>query len=77
MPLMCAHMGTHWRDRILFDNLDIALQDLIALEEGTRGEPKWYPYHQAADQLFQLMETLQTQIKNAERNAYYKAKKGA
>jgi len=67
-------MGTSWRDAILFDNLDTALQDLIALEAATVGEPRNYPYKQAADDLFRLMDTLNTQLRNAAKNAYYAKK---
>ncbi len=68
-------MGTSWRDAILFDNLDTALQDLIALEEATIGEPRHYPYKQAADDLFRLMDTLHTQLTHAAKNAYYTKKR--
>ncbi len=68
-------MGTCWRDAILFGNLDAALKDLIALEEATVGEPRNYPYKQAADDLFRLMDTLHTQLTNAAKNAYYTKKR--
>lgn len=60
-----------WRDSILFDNLNVALTDLLALEETTVGEPANYPYHNAALELFILMTKLQEQLVNAQRNPYY------
>jgi hypothetical protein len=68
---------TDWRDCILFDDLNAALLDLMALEESCIGEPKWHPYKQAADSLWTLMDTLKTQSENAGKNAYYTQAKGA
>ena len=68
--------GTDWRDRILFDDLNAALLDLLALEESCIGEPKWHPYKQAADALWLLMDNLKTQSENAGKNAYYSVRKG-
>jgi hypothetical protein len=66
-----------WRDSILFDNLDIALRDLLALEATTVGEPANYPYHNGAIALFTLMDTLHSQLINAQRNPYYSVRQEA
>jgi hypothetical protein len=68
--------GNYWRDAILFDDLDAALKDLLALEETTVGEPRWYPYHNALNALFEVMDTLHEQLRAASKNAYYKAREG-
>ena len=69
--------STDWRDRVLFDDLNAALLDLMALEESCVGEPKWHPYRQAADDLWGLMDTLKKQSEKASKNAYYAQSKGA
>ena len=76
MVLTVRGQRTDWRDRILFDDLNAALLDLMALEESCVGDPKWYPYKQAADDLFKLMDTLKTQSENAGKNAFYTQEKG-
>lgn len=62
---------SYWSDRLLFDSLRIALDDLTALEKRFYGTPRWYPYSQAADRLYELGDTLRSQLKADDRNAYW------
>jgi hypothetical protein len=61
-----------FRDRVLGDSLDAALQDLLALEEASRGEPKHFAYETALDALLLLRSDLDNQLAVAARNSYYR-----
>ena len=76
MPALVRTESTYWQDQILFDEMDMALQSLLALEEQSRGTPKWYCYKQALQAQFEVMETLHTQLENAAKNAWYRRSKG-
>ena len=64
------------RDRILNDNLWIALGDLLNLEETSRGEPRHYAYEHALLSLNDLITALRDELRQAARNPYYQQKKG-
>ncbi len=65
------------RDRVLADSLDIALRDLLALEEASRGEPKQFAYETALDALLVLRSDLSNQLRVAAGNPYYRQGKHA
>jgi hypothetical protein len=65
---------TYWRRQLVFDDLWDAYGSLNALEMTTVGEPKHYPFHNAADKLFMLIVELQEQLDAAGRNSYYQSK---
>ena len=66
--------GTYWSERILLDDLASAYADLVTLEVATVGQPKHFPFHNAADKLFALEVELREQLETAGRNSYYQQK---
>jgi hypothetical protein len=60
------------RDEVLGDSLAIALDDLLALEEASRGEPKHWAYETACLALDDLRTNLRDHLIEASRNAFYK-----
>lgn len=52
-------------------DLRIALNDLEELEQRFRGTPRYYPYCQAADALYALVDLLRAQLKADDRNPYW------
>jgi hypothetical protein len=65
---------TYWRERLILDDLASAYAGLVALEIATVGEPKHFPFHNAADKLFVLEVELREQVEAASRNSYYQQK---
>jgi hypothetical protein len=55
-------------------NLRIALNDLTELELRFRGTPRYYPYSQAADALYALVDLLRAQLKADDRNPYWRGR---
>jgi hypothetical protein len=62
----------YWSDRNVMLNLRIALNDLTELEQRFRGTPRWYPYSQAGDALYELGLRLREQLKADDRNPYWR-----
>lgn len=60
------------RDRLLADNFRICLDDLLHLEEASRGEPKHFAYEAACLELDAVRTSLRERLRAAARNAYYK-----
>jgi hypothetical protein len=65
------------RDAVLADELAIALDSLLCLEEASRGEPKHFAYETACLAVDALRTALRDQLREASRNAYYHQPKGA
>jgi len=63
---------SYFSDRLLFDNLTVALRDLNTLEERFRRTPRFYCYSQAADALWELGDTLRQQLKADDHNPYWR-----
>jgi hypothetical protein len=66
--------GTYWQERVLLDDIRSTFAWLEKMERQTIGEPKWYPFHAAANEMWALGNKLEEQLDAAGRNSYYQRK---